>query len=212
METHLISSKFCRNGAFYCQTTATGHYIAIIRGCSQAILGRGQKFCARALRAHTVLTPLSWNPASAPVLSCHKCELQSVVGLLHDASIVITPGCTFLWKLIDLIKSAHHCPSSSFILLNLDAWSDILWWHTFIDDWNGLSMMQHSQCQHPDIVITSIASGSWDCGAYYGVHWLHYPQSSLTRDYNYNITAKELLPIVLAAAVWREEWGYKSAL
>ena len=146
------------------------------------------------------------------LLSCHKCELQSLVGLLHDASIVITPGRTFLWRLIDLIKSAHCCPSSSFILLNLDAWSDIFWWHTFIDDWNGLSMMQHSRCQHPDIIITSIASGSWDCGAYYGVHWLHYPQSSLTRDYNYNITAKELLPIVLAAAVWREEWGYKSAL
>ena len=31
------------------------------------------------------------------------------------------------------------------------------------------------------------------------VYWLQYPWSSLTGDYN--ITAKELLPIVLAAAV-----------
>ena len=71
--------------------------------------------------------------------------------------------------------------------------SDILWWHTFSDDWNGLSMMQHSRCQHPDIFLTSDASGSWDCGAYYGTHWLQYPWSPLTKEYN--ITATELLPM-----------------
>ena len=120
------------------------------------------------------------------------------------------PGCTILRRLIDLIKSAHHRPSSSFIRLNLDARSDILWWHTFTDNWNGLSMMQHSRRQHPDIILTSDASGSWGCGAYYGVQWLQYPWSSLTRDYN--ITAKELLPTVLAAAVWGTEWEYKSVL
>ena len=35
--------SFCR------QTTATGHQIAMIRGCGQSILGRGQNFCARIL-------------------------------------------------------------------------------------------------------------------------------------------------------------------
>ena len=142
--------------------------------------------------------------------SCRKRELQSLIGLLHDASIVITPGRTFLRRLIDLVKSAHHRPSSGFIRLNLDARSDILWWHTFIEDWNGLSMMQHSQRQHADIILTSDASGSWGCGAYYGVHWLQYPWSPLTRDFN--ITAKELLPIVLAAAVWGRDWEHRSVL
>ena len=100
------------------------------------------------------------------LLSCHKHELHVLVGLLHDASIVITPGHTFLRRLIDLITSAHHRPSSGFIQLNLDAQSDIHWWHTFIDDWNCLSTMQHSRRQHPDIIFTSDASGSWGCGAY----------------------------------------------
>ena len=89
--------------------------------------------------------------------------------------------------------------------------SDILWWHIFSDDWNGLSMMQHSRCQHPDIFLTSDASGSWDCGAYYGTHWLQYPWSPLTKEYN--ITATELLPIiVLGAAVWGGKWENKSLL
>ena len=146
----------------------------------------------------------------ARLRSCRKRELQSLVGLLHDASIVITPGRTFLRRLIDLIKSAHHRPSNGFIRLNLEAQSDILWWHTFIEDWNGLSMMQHSRCQHPDIILTLDASGSWGCGAYYGTHWLQYPWSPLTKEYN--ITAKELLPIVLAAAVWGKKWENKSLL
>ena len=146
----------------------------------------------------------------ARLLSCRKRELQLLVGLLHDASIVVTPGRTFLRRLIDLIKSAHHRPGSIFLRLNREARSDILWWHTFNEEWNGLSMMRHSQCQHTDIILTSDASGSWGCGPYYGIHWLQYAWSPLTRDYN--ITTKELLPIVLAAAVWGKEWEHKSVL
>ena len=63
----------------------------------------------------------------AHLLSCRKRELQLLVGLLHDASIVVTPGRTFLRRLIDLIKSAHHRPGSIFLRLNREARSDILW-------------------------------------------------------------------------------------
>ena len=142
--------------------------------------------------------------------TCRKRELQSLVGLLHDASIVISPGRTFLRRLIDLIKSAHHRPGNCFLRLNLAARSDILWWHTFIDGWNGLSMMQSSKLQDPDIILTSDASGSWGCGAYFASHWLQYPWSPQTRDYH--ITIKELLPIVLAAAVWGKYWENKAIL
>ena len=47
--------------------------------------------------------------------TCRKRELQSLVGLLHDA---ISPGRTFLHRLIDLIKSAHHRPGNCFLRLN----------------------------------------------------------------------------------------------
>ena len=115
--------------------------------------------------------------------TCRKRELQSLVGLLHDASIIITPGRTFLHQLIDLIKSAHYHPRNSFLRLNLAAHSDILWWHTFVGDWNGLSMMQASRRQDPDIILTSDASGSWGYGAYYDSQWLQYQWSPLTIDY-----------------------------
>ena len=142
--------------------------------------------------------------------TCRKKELQSLVGLLHDASVIVRPGRTFLRRLIDLIKSAHPRPANSFLRLNLAARSDILWWRSFIESWNGLSMMQPSRIQNPDIVLTSDASGSWGCGAYYNSHWLQYQWSHLTVDYD--ITAKELLSIVFAAAIWGREWENKSIL
>lgn len=135
---------------------------------------------------------------------CKKKELESLVGHLHDASNVIRSGRTFTRRLIDLLKSAHHRPAHSFTRLNVEARSDILWWHSFIEHWNGLSMMQQSHKDNPDIIVTSDASGSWGCGAF---SWFQYQWSTQTIDYQ--ITIKELL---LAAAIWGPQWANKSIL
>ena len=53
--------------------------------------------------------------------------------------------------------------------------------------------------------ITSDASGSWGCGAYTcSGEWfqLKWPK----RWHHYHITVKELLPIVLAIAMWGRDW------
>ena len=71
-------------------------------------------------------------------------------------------------------------------------------------------MMHSLRIHNPDIILTSDASGSWGCGAYYNTRWLQYQWSHLTQGYD--ITAKELLPIVFAAAIWGEEWEEKSIL
>ena len=142
--------------------------------------------------------------------SCRKRELQSLVGLLHDASVIIRPERTFLRRLIDLIKGAHNRSANSFLRLNLAARSDILWWHTFTESWNGLSMMHSYRALNPEVILTSDASGSWGCGAYCNGQWLQYQWSHLTIDYD--ITAKELLPIVFATAIWGRDWENKSIL
>ena len=98
--------------------------------------------------------------------SVKKRDLESLVGQLHDASIVVRSGRTFIRRLIDALKSAHKRPSNSFIRLNIEARSDILWWASFIEHWNGLSMMRNLRRDNPDVKITSDASGSWGCGAY----------------------------------------------
>ena len=122
------------------------------------------------------------------------------------------PGRTFLQRMLDLLKSSHHRKTStkSFIRLNCEARSDILWWHCFISHWNGLSMMQDDKKACPDMVLTSDAYGAWGCGAFWLSSWFQFQWSDSTREYH--ITVKELLPIVFATAVWGQHWENKSVL
>ena len=139
---------------------------------------------------------------------CKKRDLESLVGCLHDASAVIRSGRTFIRRLIDLLKSSYRRSAHSFIRMNTEARSDIMWWHSFIEHWNGLSMMHDSRRSSPEVILTSDALGSWGCGAYWNTRWLQYHWSPDTADSN--ITIKELIPIVLAAAIWGYEWENKA--
>ena len=139
-------------------------------------------------------------------LKCSKKRnLESLVGQLHDASIVVRPGRTFIRRLIDLLKASHHRSANSFIRLNVEARSDIMWWCRFIEHWNGLSMMHQSRRNSPSISLTSDASGSWGCGTFYQEKWFQYKWNHATQDYH--ITFKELLPIVISAALWGPHWA-----
>ena len=131
--------------------------------------------------------------------ACTKRELQSLIGSLQHAASVVRPGRSFLRRLIDLMKIAKQ-PGFK-LRLNLSARSDILWWHTFLESWNGISIIPIHQ---PQIQLTSDASGSWGCGAFSGTHWfqLAWPE---TVKYS-NIAYLELIPILVAAAIWGGSW------
>ena len=64
-----------------------------------------------------------------------KRELQSLIGHLSHAGLVVLPGCVFLRRMIDLMKVAklpsHH------VRLTSDFKSDLQWWPSFLPGWNG---------------------------------------------------------------------------
>ena len=90
--------------------------------------------------------------------SCTKQELLSLIGDLQHASPVVSPGRTFLRRMIQTStiakKPYHH------IHLGRDFRSDLTWWGLFLEAWNGVSLLQAVKRDSPDI-ITSDASGSW---------------------------------------------------
>ena len=135
--------------------------------------------------------------------SCTKRELLSLIGELQHASSVVTPGRTFLRRMIQTStigkKPYHH------IRLGREFRSDLAWWCTFLEVWNGVSLLRAAKREIPDITITSDASGSWGCGAFWQNKWFQcfWNTSWKTVD----ILAKELLPIVIAAAIWGKAWG-----
>ena len=175
-------------------------------GPTTALTFLGIELDTVALELHLPLSKLEQLKSTLSVWrgrkACTKRELLSLIGLLSHACKVVRAGRTFLRRLIDLSmltkRLDHH------LRLNLSARADIEWWWYFVSPWNGTSMLMAQQKDNPSIICTTDASGSWGCGAWSGQDWFQFqwfePISS------YNIMVKELLPIVLAAAVWGSQW------
>jgi hypothetical protein len=132
-----------------------------------------------------------------------KRDVLSVIGKLAHAAKIIVPGRIFLRRMIDVAHKAKQL--DHWIHLTAEFKSDLAWWHCFIDYWNGLGMMQCvSAYWSPKICFATDASGSWGCGACWETRWLQCPWNGAWNDMG--IAAKELLPILLAAAVWGHCW------
>ena len=135
-------------------------------------------------------TILSWTGKK----SCTKRELLSIIGQLQHACCVVRPGRSFLRRMIKLsrrVKELHHK-----VCLNAGFRSDLSWWGCFLPIWNGSCAMASASMSEPRVILTSDASGSWECGAYTSTgKWF---QLMLSDDWSgIHITVKELLPIVL---------------
>ena len=77
--------------------------------------------------------------------------------------------------------------------------ADIAWWGSYIESWNGVSIFP-STVVGPSIF--SDASGSWGGGAFISLDhaWFQLKWPELWSSHN--ISAKELVPIVMAIALW----------
>ena len=140
---------------------------------------------------------------------CTQKELESFIGKLAYAAKVVQPGKTFMRRMFELLGGARR--SHHHIRLNTSFQSDVLWWDAFLESWNGISMIHSGQ--QPSIHIWTDASGRFGCGAIEPIskHWIQmkWPKENMGSGMpldEESITLKELLPIVLACAVWGESF------
>ena len=81
--------------------------------------------------------------------------------------------------------------------------SDLQWWASFLPLWNGCSILSAPEPGH---VLTTDVSARWGRGAvtergeYFQLKW---PDSWA----KVNIAVKELVPVVIAVAIWGEQWA-----
>ncbi len=131
-----------------------------------------------------------------------KQELQSLIGHLNHAARVVKPGRSFLRELINTRTIPKH--SYHKVRLNSQCRADIAWWAQFCHKWNGVSFFPNMPKGH---TLISDASGSWGCGAFIeqSRQWfqLKWSMPWINRD----IAVKELVPIIIAAAIWGKYWS-----
>ena len=137
---------------------------------------------------------------------CRKRELLSLIGSLSHACKAVRAGRTFLRRMIDLSTTVRRLDRH--VRLTISARSDIEWWFQYCSCWNGISMMSSVSRAKPDVTMLSDASGNWGCGALSGLDWFQLQWAGPIKDYH--ITVKELVPIVLAAALWGPKWKGKT--
>jgi len=134
--------------------------------------------------------------------SCQRKDLESLVGRLCNTSRVVKPGKTFMRHLFEALAGArrphHH------IHLGSPVCSNILWWHTFMAEWNGVRIIPHPA--PPSLILWMDASRSFGCSTICPTltKWIQLCWDDRKESYRGvdGITWMELLPIVLACAVW----------
>ena len=135
--------------------------------------------------------------------SCTKRELLSLIGQLQHACCAVRSGRSFLRRMITLstkLKELDH-----YVRLNKEFRSDLHWWATFLPSWNGKSMFTVAVSSPWVATITSDASGTWGCGAFTETRQWFQSRWPTSWD-KVHITSKELLPLVVSAAVWGSQW------
>ena len=125
-------------------------------------------------------------------------DLETLLGYLSYAAVVVKPGRIFLWQLFSLlakVEGRHH-----FVYLNAVAKVDLVWWDCFLQDWHGARFVIPGDA--PSVHVHSDAAGNFGCGAVTSSDRLLQVQWPS----DVSIAAKEMAPVAMAAATWGQTW------
>ena len=141
-------------------------------------------------------------------------EILSLVGSLSFACKVITPGRSFLSRLIAKaysVQELHHLVRTS-----KDLREDCRIWLKFLEDWNGRSLFLSRPPLRYDETIVTDAAGSLGFGGYLvsptGIAAWFSQAWSPQQKREWHIGPKELYPILVAAQNWGSLWAGKRIL
>ncbi|XP_061170276.1 uncharacterized protein LOC133179566 [Saccostrea echinata] len=132
-------------------------------------------------------------------------EIQSLIGLLNFACAVVTPGRTFLRRLIDLtkgFKKPHHKRR-----ITKDARADLEAWSLFIEHFNGSSFFLDDKLQTSETLQLYTDASGLGHGGVFGKQWFY---GEWTTEWTkHHISVKELFPIVVAVHLWGNQMANK---
>lgn len=139
---------------------------------------------------------------SGPPVS--KRKLLSIAGKLANASRCIPPGRAFVRRLLDAAHSVAGL--SDTVLLSTDARADLLWWHRFLPQWNGLFPLVNIDVPATLASAVFTDSSRVGMGAWFYRHWWAQPWPTDAVEGAPCMTFLEMLPVFVACLIWSESW------
>ena len=137
--------------------------------------------------------------------TCCRKELESLVGkLAHASTVVYKTGKDILMALLAGTRKVFY-----HVRLGLSSQSDLLWWLTFAEAWNGALIQTHPRLTIYGLMPqVALVVGQWNPSLNGGFNFkwpvsYHHQSVGISED---GITLQELLPIVMACAIWRNHW------
>ena len=134
----------------------------------------------------------------SPMLSLR--ELQSLIGSLSFVCKAISPGRTFLRRLINLtcgVKKQGHK-----ISMTTGAKADLNMWLVFLKKFNGVAIIPDQRwIEDSELELFTDASGSIGFAGFFQGRWF---QEVWPEDYgrSHSITLLEFFPVVVAVVLW----------
>ena len=136
-------------------------------------------------------------------------DLQSLIGKLSFITSCVQASRVFMCRLLLWLRQIHGKKSAQQIPVSVH--KDLLWWKTFLPQYNGVSMMLLEDFSEPDALFSCDAFPS-SCGGMMQASYFHEEFPSFIQEKQLHINALELLTIVVALKLWGSKLRGKKVL
>jgi len=135
-------------------------------------------------------------------------ELQSLLGSLHHIACCVRPGKIFLNRMLATLRTVLASGSRTFTP-DQNFTKDVLWWHTCMASFNGISIMPETHWEPPDAVFSTDACLT-GAGGFCQGRFFHttFPQELR----NTSIQGLEMMALLIAVKLWAPQWQGKRLL
>ena len=117
---------------------------------------------------------------------CTVQEIQSLVGSLNFACLVVVPGRPFLRRMIDLTRGANN--KNHYIRINKEARANMSAWLQFISSFNGKCLFLPERWTSSDsIKLYTDSAGSFGYAAVFGKYWFNGTWPDNWKNFSYCI-------------------------
>ena len=142
-------------------------------------------------------------------------DLQSILGKLFWISKVVRHSRAFMGRLLQQLRDMKDLPDTKRVILSDECKKDILWWRTYLRDFNGVSAMVNDDdiLQSLEELMSSpffVCAGDatlWGAGAWFeNQYWSQeFPNFLKSRDVPVHL--KEFWTLIASCWQWGDQWS-----